>query len=181
MTSKTKDPCCSMCDTQKTLLNVMSSKHRSKFTAIHWQSWRLNWYVLSGMGKKNQSINYFTAHSRIFDSYLDVTIAGEGAANLGLYSALKVFEHGGIFLVSHLLWHGASVFPVSSEWPPHSITSYCWWRAGKLRPMLGIQSLWAGKDHYCATYALTRGLSFPSLVQWTSPLTTCKGGAGEIF
>ena len=123
----------------------------------------------AGWGKK--SINYFTAHSRIFDSYLDVTIAGEGAANLGLYSALRVFEHGGIFLVPHLLWHEASVFLVSFEWPPHSITSYCWWRAGKLRPMLGIQGLWAGKDLYCATYPVTRGLSFPSLVQWTAPFS----------
>ena len=107
---------------KKPLLNVMSSKHRSKFTAIHWQSWRLNWYVLSGMGKK--SINHFTAHSRIFDSYLDVTIAGEGAANFGLYSALRVFEHGRIFIVPHMLWHGASVFRVSSNGPPHSVTSY---------------------------------------------------------
>ena len=93
------------------------------------------------------------------------------AVNLGLYLALRVFEHGGIFLVPHLLWHEASVFPVSFEWPPHLITSYCWWRAGKLRPMLGIQGLWAGKDLYCATYAVTRGLSFPSLVQWTAPFS----------
>jgi hypothetical protein len=26
--------------------------------------------------------------------------------------------------VPHLLWHGASVFPVSSEGPPHSVASY---------------------------------------------------------
>jgi hypothetical protein len=31
---------------------------------------------------------------------------------------------GGIFIVPHLLWHGASVFPVSSEGPPHSIASF---------------------------------------------------------
>ena len=132
-------------------------------------------------GEKNQSINYFTAHSRIFDSYLNVTIAGEGAANLGLSSALRVFEHEGIFLVSHLLWHGASVFPVSSEWPPHSITSYCWWRAGKLRPMLSIQGLWAGKDLYCATYAVTRGLSF--LVSSNGPhrLRHARGMQGKYF
>jgi hypothetical protein len=34
------------------------------------------------------------------------------------------FEQGGIFIVPHLLWHGASVFPVSSEGPPHSVASY---------------------------------------------------------
>ena len=56
--------------------------------------------MFSAGWEKNQSINYFT---RIFDSYLDVTIAGEGAANLGLYSALRVFEHGRIFIVPHML------------------------------------------------------------------------------
>jgi hypothetical protein len=34
------------------------------------------------------------------------------------------FEQGEIFIVSHLLWHGTSVFPVSSEGPPHSVASY---------------------------------------------------------
>jgi hypothetical protein len=36
------------------------------------------------------------------------------AAYLGLCSALGAFEQGGIFIVPHLLWHGTSVFPVSS-------------------------------------------------------------------
>ena len=45
----------------------------------------------------------------------NVTITGEGLQNLGLCSALRAFD---------LLWHGASVFPVSSEWPPHSVASY---------------------------------------------------------
>jgi hypothetical protein len=31
---------------------------------------------------------------------------------------------GGIVIVPHLLWHGASVFLVSSEEPPHSVASY---------------------------------------------------------
>ena len=53
-----------------------------------------------------------------------VTIAGEGLQNLGLCSALRAFEQGGIFIVSHLLWHGASVFPVSSEGPLHSVAFY---------------------------------------------------------
>ena len=46
------------------------------------------------------------------------------AANLGLCSALRAFEQGGIFIVPHLLWHGASVFPVSSEGPPHLVAFY---------------------------------------------------------
>jgi hypothetical protein len=32
------------------------------------------------------------------NSYGDVTIAGEGLQNLGLSSAFRVFEHGGIFI-----------------------------------------------------------------------------------
>jgi hypothetical protein len=32
--------------------------------------------------------------------------------------------HVGIFIVPHLLWHWTSVFPVSSEGPPHSVVSY---------------------------------------------------------
>jgi hypothetical protein len=66
----------------------------------------------------------FTFRSRIFHLYGDVTITGEGLQNLGLCSALRAFEQGGIFIVPHLLWHGASVFPVSSAGPPHLIASY---------------------------------------------------------
>jgi hypothetical protein len=29
-----------------------------------------------------------------------------------------------VFFVPHLLWHGVSVFPVSSKGPPHSVASY---------------------------------------------------------
>jgi hypothetical protein len=35
--------------------------------------------------------------------YGDVTIAGEGLQNLGLCSALRTFEQGGIFIVPHPL------------------------------------------------------------------------------
>jgi hypothetical protein len=70
-------------------------------------------------------VNCFTSRSRTFHLYGDVTITGEGLQNLGLCSALRAFEQGGgIFIVPHLLRHGASVFPVSSEGPPHSVASY---------------------------------------------------------
>jgi hypothetical protein len=59
-----------------------------------------------------------------FTLYGDVTIVGEGLQNLGLCSALRAFEQGGIFIVPHLMWHGTSVFPVSSEGPPQSVDSY---------------------------------------------------------
>ena len=45
----------------------------------------------------------FTSRSRIFHLHGDVTIAGEGLQNLGLCSALRVFEQEGIFIVPHLL------------------------------------------------------------------------------
>ena len=73
--------------------------------------WLIDWLI-------DWLINYgFTSRSRVFHLYGDVTIAGEGLQNLGLCSALRAFEQGGIFIVPHLLWHGTSVFPVSSEGP----------------------------------------------------------------
>jgi hypothetical protein len=66
----------------------------------------------------------FTSHSRIFHLYGEVTITGKGLKNLSLCATLRAFQHGGIFIVPHLLWHRASVFPVSSKGPPHLIASY---------------------------------------------------------
>ena len=74
----------------------------------------IHWLIIYG----------FTSRSRIFHFYGDVTIAGEGLQNLGLCLALRAFEQGGIFIVPHLLWHGTSVFPVSSEGPPLSVAFY---------------------------------------------------------
>jgi hypothetical protein len=74
--------------------------------------WQIDWLIYG-----------FTSRTRIFHLYGDVTIAGEVLQNLGLSSALRAFEQGGIFIVPHLLWHGTSVFPVSSEGPPHSVAS----------------------------------------------------------
>jgi hypothetical protein len=45
----------------------------------------------------------FTSRSRIFHLHGDVTITGEGLQTLGLCSALRTFEQGGIFIVPHLL------------------------------------------------------------------------------
>jgi hypothetical protein len=56
---------------------------------------------------------------------------------------------------------------------------HCRWRAAKFRPMLGAQGLWAGRDIYRATPAVTRDLGFSGLIRWTtpnqSPLTTHMG------
>jgi hypothetical protein len=40
---------------------------------------------------------------RVFQSHEDVTIAGEKLQILGLCSALRAFEQGRIFIITHLL------------------------------------------------------------------------------
>jgi hypothetical protein len=45
------------------------------------------------------------------------------------------------------------------------------WRAAKFRHMLGAQGLWAGRDLYRATPAMTRGLAFCCLIRRTSPFS----------
>jgi hypothetical protein len=81
------------------------------------------WYRLP-MGGLIDYMYCFTSHSWIFHLSGDVTITGVGLQNLGLCLVLRAFEQGGIFIVLHLLWPGASVFPFSSEGPPHSVASY---------------------------------------------------------
>jgi hypothetical protein len=54
-------------------------------------------------GEQLINIESFTSRSRIFHLCEDVTIADEGMQNLGLCSALRAFEQGGIFIVPHLL------------------------------------------------------------------------------
>jgi hypothetical protein len=63
----------------------------------------------------------FTSFSRIFHLYGDITITGEGLQNLGVCSAFRASEQGGIFIVPHLL---ASVFLVPSKAPLHAVASY---------------------------------------------------------
>jgi hypothetical protein len=48
---------------------------------------------------------------------------------------------------------------------------YCQWRAAQFRPMLGAQSLWAGRDPYRATQAVTRDLGFSVLIRKTAPFS----------
>jgi hypothetical protein len=44
-------------------------------------------------------------------------------------------------------------------------------RTAKFRPMLGAQGIWAGRDLYRATPAVTRGLGFSSLIRRTAPFS----------
>jgi hypothetical protein len=62
---------------------------------------------------------------------------------------------------------------------------HCRWRAAKVRPMLGAQSLWAGRDIYCATPPVTRDLGFSGLIWRTAPfshlLRHTRGCGGPIL
>jgi hypothetical protein len=53
-------------------------------------------------------------------------------------------------------WLSVPLKNCSLIWRRH----HCRWRAAKLRPMLGAQGFWAGRDLYHATPAVTRDLSF---------------------
>jgi hypothetical protein len=63
--------------------------------------------------------------------------------------------------------------------------NHCQWRAAKFRPMLGAQGLWAGRDLYRATPALTRDLDFSGLIRRTAPfsrlLRHTRGCGGSIL
>jgi hypothetical protein len=111
---------------------VWAGAHYSKYFNVNEYCFSKDVYILNAIQTETPSyieskpsqIDWFTSRTKFFHLYGDVTIAGEGLQNLGLCSALRAFEQGGIFIVPHLLWHGTSVFPVSSEGPPHSVASY---------------------------------------------------------
>jgi hypothetical protein len=44
-----------------------------------------------------------------------------------------------------------------------------WWRAAKFRLMVGAQGLWAGRDLYRTTPAVTQGFGFSSVIRRTAP------------
>jgi hypothetical protein len=66
-----------------------------------------------------------------------VTITGGGLQNIGVCLEFMAIEKGEIFIVPHMLWHGASVFPVSSEGPLYSVASY-----------EGVWRIYSNTDHY---------------------------------
>jgi hypothetical protein len=62
---------------------------------------------------------------------------------------------------------------------------HCRWRAAKFKPMLGAQGLWAWRDLYRVTPAVTRGLGFSGLIRRTAPfsrlLRHTRGCGGSIL
>jgi hypothetical protein len=55
---------------------------------------------------------------------------------------------------------------ISLIWRRH----HCRWRAAKFRPMLGAKGLWAGRDLYRATPAVTLDLFFPGSSEGLRPI-----------
>jgi hypothetical protein len=70
---------------------------------------------------------------------------------------------------------------ISLIWRRH----HCRWRAAKFWLMLGAQGLWAGRDLYRATPAVTRDLGFSGLIRRTAPfsclLRRTRGCGGSIL
>jgi hypothetical protein len=69
-------------------------------------------------------------------------------------------------LIDYLLFY-VSLKNFSLIWRRH----HCRWRAAKSSPMLGAQGLWAGRDLYRATPAVTRDLGFSGLIRRTAPFS----------
>jgi hypothetical protein len=65
----------------------------------------LNKHSILWIGLSARLIGYLLlmSCSRIFHLYGDVNITGDGLQSLGVCSALRAFEQGGIFIVPHLL------------------------------------------------------------------------------
>jgi hypothetical protein len=66
---------------------------------------------------------------------------------------------------------------ISLIWRRHHC--HCRWRAAKFRPMLGAQGLWAGRDLYRATPAVTRDLGFSA--PFSRLLRYTRGCGGSIL
>jgi hypothetical protein len=56
---------------------------------------------------------------------------------------------------------------------------HCQWKTTKFKPMLRAQGLWAGRDLYCATLAVTRGLGFSDIIRMTAPFIRLLRHTGD--
>jgi predicted RNA-binding Zn-ribbon protein involved in translation (DUF1610 family) len=82
-------------------------------------------------------------------------------------------------LIDYLLFY-VPLKNFSLIWRRH----HCRWRAAKFRPMLGVQGLWAGRDLYRATPAVTRDLGFSGLIRRTAQISRLlrhTWGCGETI
>jgi hypothetical protein len=131
--------------------------------------------ILGTTGVRSHALYCFTSRSRIFHLFRDVTIYGEGLHNLGLCSALRAFQQGGIFIMPHL-WHGASFFPVSSEEPPYSVAYYGTQRDAEDLLLPGSSRVQCGDHSYVTGHS---GVSYV-YCRWTPPRPTHLAVSGSL-
>jgi hypothetical protein len=72
-----------------------------------------------------------------------------------------------VFLHIYIDW--LFVLRPAQEYFTYMETSLLLMKGWKFRPMLGAQGLWAGRDRYHATPAVTLGLGFFGLIRRTAP------------
>jgi hypothetical protein len=93
----------------------------------------------------------------------------------GKYRKMYTFVYLYSWLIDYLRFY-VPLKNISLIWRRH----HCRWRTAKFRPMLGAQGLWAGRDLYRATPAVTRDLSFSGLIRRTAPFSRLLPGSSRI-
>jgi hypothetical protein len=96
-----------------------------------------------------------------------------------------------LFIVPWAIFFSAAAVCLSLFYAPLKNFSLIWkrhhyrWRAAQFRFMLGAQGLWARRDIYRATPAVTRGIGFSGLIRRTAPfnrlLRHTRGCGGPIL
>jgi hypothetical protein len=72
-----------------------------------------------------------------------------------------------IWLIDWLIIYCFTSYSIIFHWRRHHYR----WRAAKFKPMLGAQGLWAERDLYRITSAVTQGLGFSSLLRRIAPFS----------
>jgi hypothetical protein len=100
-----------------------------------------------------------------FDVHLN--FSGKVVLEKKIFKWYQLYLHScgllSLWLIDYLRFY-VPLKNISLIWRRH----HCRWRAAKFRPMLGAQGLWAGRDLYRATPAVTRDLGFSGLIQRTA-------------
>jgi hypothetical protein len=101
-------------------------------------------------------------------------------ANIGMSpDYAQTFHTWRVVLIDYLRFY-VPLKNFSLIWRRH----HCRWRAANFRPVLGAQGLWAGRNYYRATPAVTRDLGFSDLIRRTGPFSTSydkRGGVEDLF
>jgi hypothetical protein len=99
-------------------------------------------------------------HEQFFTYLVAVTVAGDRAANLGLCSALRAFEQGGIFIMPHLLRQPRFIRSHLKDRHPRPTVKF-------EPPTHGSLDLCARRSNHCATRAT-------SSLAWNRPMGSNK-------